>query len=117
VRAESEIPGHGPRVLFFLSAGIGDSNTNPLDRGLDGEIGGGDAQFRVILMATGLGSTVLRIGTGCFGDGVIVPREDGDIIQAEELDVAIAVVPEPSAALLVALGLAAFESSRRRSVA
>lgn len=101
---ESRLPDLPNRVLFFSGVSLTALNSHPLDPGLDGVIGGGDAHFRATFLATGLGSTTLLIGTGYspFTDGEFVPAGH-DFMNS--ISVPITVVPEPGTALLLGLGL------------
>lgn len=108
---ESNFGGHGNRVSIFDSVGLSPTNSNPLDPGLDGVAGGGDAQFRVTFVATGLGSTTLVIGFGYPGDAEINPEFDA----SARTPLPITVVPEPGTALLLGLGLLGLAASRRPS--
>jgi PEP-CTERM motif len=106
---ESSLPGEGNRVLIFEGVGLIGTHSNPLDPGLDGVAGGGDAQFRVTFVATGLGSTTLVIGYGYPGDAEINPEYD----TFSRTPVPITVVPEPGTAILLGLGLAGLVAPRR----
>ncbi len=79
---ESSIAGEPNRVQFLL--GISLTPLTPMieDPGLDGVVGGGDAQFRLTFMMVGnvVGSGVITFGTGYPGDGVVLA--DSSLIQA-----------------------------------
>ena len=61
----------GIRVQIFNGVGLQPHSQNPLDPGLDGVLGGGDAQIRVTFRVTGFGVGQLRIGTDYYGDGAV----------------------------------------------
>ncbi len=106
--------GPGPRVQFFNGTRlVPGSSANPLDPGLDGVLGGGDAQVRITFIATGLGSTTLDFGTGYLGDLVLLA--DSTITSAVGAQVHLTVIPEPGTALLILLGLAGMSGLRPRS--
>jgi hypothetical protein len=63
-----------------------------------------DDQFRLVFRAIGPGRTVIRIGTGYEGDGEV--GLGGSLDTSSNVEVAITVIPEPGAAVLVGLGLA-----------
>jgi len=109
---EEEIaPGYG-RVRFFQGQSVLSTNTNPLDPGLDGVIGGDDAQVRLTFVILGLGTTGLNIGMGAPGDGELFPGGVVDTTALTQLQVSV--LPEPGTALLIGLGLAGLASGRNR---
>lgn len=115
--AESSIGLAGPRVQIFNGVGLAPHGENPLDPGLDGILGGGDAQIRVRFRIVGAGAAAIRIGTDYVGDGVVYAG--GVTVQSTSAIVGfgmdgfyISVVPEPTTALLLGLGLAALAGRR-----
>ncbi|MFK7896846.1 MAG: PEP-CTERM sorting domain-containing protein [Myxococcota bacterium] len=109
---ESSIGANGNRVQIFNGVALTPVVAQPLDPGLDGNVGGGDAQFRVTFTAVAPGTTQLRIGTGYEGDAVILAG--GIETQAAGVDLTVTVVPEPGTALLMGLGLAGLAAAGRR---
>lgn len=118
---ENAIGANGNRVQFMLSHGPRPPSPFPLlpnsDPGLDGIIGGGGAMFeftfRIVETAT------YRIGTSYQGDGIIGPggmarQIPGISIHITGDHVPVVVLPEPSTALLLGLGLMTLGASRRR---
>ncbi|GEM_PF-6771305 len=115
----------GPQVRFFLgltTAAGGVSNDGSIDPGLDGVIGGGDRQYELVFQVTGAGTTIIDLGVDpVYNDGIVdhtgasivVPGFDKQIfVSSEELAY---VVPEPTTALLLGIGLTALGTSRRRT--
>lgn len=117
---ESAIGASGNRVQVFGGVDLRPRTFNPLDPGLDGVVGGGDAQVRVTFRATGPGTTNLIVGTRYNGDGVV--GAGGRIDHANTLfinatwDRSICPVPEPNTALQVMTGLGLLASRRGRSI-
>lgn len=109
---ESFIGANGNRVQIFNGAGLSPTFAQALDPGLDGNVGGGDAMFRVTFAAIAPGTTSLNIGTGYQGDVVVLAG--GVTIQAQNGVVELTVVPEPGTALLMGLGLAGLAAAGRR---
>jgi hypothetical protein len=72
------------------------------DAGLDGECGGGDAQFRLTFEGISEGETTLTIGTGDDADGILILS--AGIVQATNATVTIT-VPEPEATASLACGM------------
>ncbi len=107
-------PFPGPYVQIFngvsTTARIG---TGAQDPGLDGVVGGGDAQFRVTFAVTG--STVFNIGTNSadpiLGNAVVFAG--GVIGDATNVSIEITLIPEPATAFLLGLGLATLAMDRR----
>jgi len=87
---ESVIGGNDPRVWLFTGTSLSPANAQPLDPGLDGVVGGGDAQFRVTFQAVAPGATQIVFGTGYEGDAVVLA--DGVQIQAVSGIVAVSVL-------------------------
>lgn len=92
--------------------------SHPLDPGLDGIIGGGDAQVRVTFRGVGPGVSNLLIGTGYPGDGVII--SGGQVVQSNTISLTLipgypvlCPIPEPSTATLLGLGLLALAGPLR----
>jgi hypothetical protein len=109
---ESEILGRGKRVQFmhhFTSIGDFTNETGALDQGWDGTQESPDSI--VAFQAVGLGTTVIEIGTGYEGDTVVLPG--GGYQPAEQsATFTIQVIPEPTIAVLMALGLAGLAGLR-----
>jgi hypothetical protein len=104
---EDSLLGSGNRVQFIEAAlpiGAETTASGELDQGWDGTQASPDAV--VTFRAVGLGTTVLRIGTDYYEDGVIGPPYDGSVRPAEQsATFTIRVVPEPGMAILLGLGL------------
>ncbi|MBK7951760.1 MAG: hypothetical protein IPK00_24095 [Deltaproteobacteria bacterium] len=107
---ESELGGAGRRVAFLDAFDLRPHTANANDPGLDGIVGGGDAQLRIRFRILGLGQTILSIGTRYAGDAVVYQTgttgHAGTLQILLRSDGAPVVVPEPGEALLLALGLA-----------
>ena len=67
---ETAIGAGGKRVWLFVGPSLEMRTAQPMDPGLDGVIGGGDAQFRFTFEAVAPGAARIVIGTGYQGDGV-----------------------------------------------
>ena len=102
---ESAIEGNGNRVWLFVGPSLVDKTDQPLDPGLDGVIGGGDAQFRFTFEAVAPGTAQIVIGTGYPGDGVVLLSGPVQAVDAT-LDVVVvgaSAVPSMSTLVLYAL--------------
>ena len=109
---ESSIGASGNRVQIINGVGLAATNTNVLDPGLDGIIGGNDAQVRITFTATGVGVTNIIIGTGYNGDAEVLAG--GLTNQNDNNTLVITVIPEPGTALLMGLGLAGLAAAGRK---
>ena len=103
----------GPEVTFAASiATAGTTNTGEIDLGVSGMAG--DPQFRLIFLASGPGSTTIKLGSDpSFGHYVV--GEGGAFLPAVNAEVALAVIPEPATAVLLGMGLALLASHRCRT--
>jgi len=116
---ESAIGANGNRVQIFNGVGLQPRGYNALDPGLDGVLGGDDAQIRMTFRMTAPGFTVLRIGTGYGGDGAVYAgaqlRPTVEIVlNTTAGSSSICPVPEPGVALLIGVGLAGLAGRKRR---
>ena len=107
----------GRRVQLFVGNSVVPRNYNPLDPGLDGIVGGGDAQIRITFIATGAGVATLSIGAGYPGDGIFGPGAallPSNTIRVEVIPgyAPICAIPEPGVAVLAGLGLAVLAGRR-----
>lgn len=110
---ETSIGANGNRVLIFNGVGLVATNTNALDPGLNGAVGGNDAQIRLTFRAGSVGGlTVINIGTGYAGDGEV--GAGGSLDQTALTQISVSVIPEPGTALLMGLGLAGLAAAGRR---
>ncbi|MFK7897104.1 MAG: PEP-CTERM sorting domain-containing protein [Myxococcota bacterium] len=112
---ESSIGTNVPRVQILAGFGLLPSTAQALDPGLDGVVGGHDAQFRVTYRRISREGIHLKIGTSYEGDAVIL--EGGVETQAIGLEYFISPIPmpEPGTALLLGLGLAGLSATRRQA--
>ena len=111
--SESSCCGPGPAVQFLNAVSGQPRSENPLDPGLDGILGGGDAQIRVRFRVASFGRIQFQIGTGYQGDGIVhaggVVLPGNNAVVDMNLDTGMTLtqpVPEPGPALLLGLGLA-----------
>jgi hypothetical protein len=117
--SESAIAPKGNRVQFLNALSPSPRPWNPLDPGLDGAVGGGDAQFRLTFQIVGPGISFATIGTGYPGDVVVLG--DGSTVPANNVRILFSseeaprVIPEPGSALLLGVGLGALARRRRRA--
>jgi hypothetical protein len=111
-------PGSGRNVQIVNAIGTTPTTGAASDQspGLDGAIGGGDAQFRLVFRAAAPGVTTIQIGTNIddpiLGNAVI--GDGGAASNAANASVTVSVVPEPGTALLMGLGLAGLAMAGRR---
>lgn len=116
--SESAGPG-GSRVVFVSALSLTPRTENPLDPGLDGIVGGGDAEFRVRFDVMSFGHIEFQIGSPLVGDAVLGPGAvslpfNGAYIGSNLEDGLFLVqVPEPNALVLVGLGLVGLGSMGR----
>ncbi len=112
-------PFPGPFVQIFNGVSTtARTGTGAQDPGLDGVVGGGDAQFRATFRM-GFGTTTFIIGTNSLdpilGNAVVVAGGGIEDAVNAAVSVSVNVVPEPGGALLLGLGLAGLAEGRRRS--
>ena len=110
--AETSIGSSGNRVLIFNGVGLSATNSNAQDPGLDGVVGGNDAQIRVTFRAVAPGTAYIDFGTGYNGDAEVLAGGISDTTQNTRIG--ITVIPEPGTALLMGLGLVGLASAGRR---
>lgn len=114
---ESALFSYGNRVLFFSGVGCCPTSQNPLDPGLDGVVGGGDAQVRLTFTVVGPGEVSILIGDDYPGDGVVHyplndPRRLEDLRLTIDSDGQPTITPEPGAAVMIGIGLALLAARR-----
>ena len=103
--SEGLLAGVGTYVQFLSANSTrGRIGTGELDPGLDGIVGGGDAQFRLHFRVVGVGAVFFRVGTGggpTLGNGIFL---EGGVI--EHANTFVSIIPEPAVGWLVGIGLA-----------
>ena len=115
--SESTCCAAGPRVQMLNALAFSPHSENPLDPGLDGVLGGGDAQIRVRFRAISPGIIQFRIGTdyGNFATGDAIVYAGGQTgpgnnafigSNPEDGLYVVQPIPEPGTALLMGIGLA-----------
>lgn len=103
---ESAIGANAQRVWIFTGTTLSPASAQALDPGLDGVVGGGDAQFRVTFHAVAPGATQIVFGTGYESDAVVLA--DGVETQAVSGIVAVTVLGTtavPSLQVILLYGL------------
>lgn len=112
---ETDSP-RGAETQFFNGVSLTPAPANgSSDIGAVSGLAGG-AQFQIMLAVLFPVSdgTVITVGTDpAFGDAVVLP--DGSFGSSNNVSIVISVIPEPSTALLVGLGLAGLASVPRRA--
>ncbi len=104
---DNDFPSVGPFVKFANAVSTTPrTGTGAQDPGLDGIVGGGDAQFRLVFTAQAEGSTTIALGTRSsepiVGDAIV--EAGGAISDATNVLLNIT-VPEPSTAAIGLAGL------------
>jgi hypothetical protein len=97
--------------FFFGVTSLRDTADGSIDQGVVTGIFG-DAQFRIVFVAAGLGQTTLQIGS--FSEYLGIYVEDPGDQQIFNTSVDLFVVPEPGTALLLGLGLVGLAARRSR---
>ncbi len=95
-------------VRFFNGATITTGHTidGQQDPGLDGVIGGFDAQFRATFRIVGFGGTTIQIGTNPLTFENVISRESNSaLLDVTNGSVGIALVPEPGTLVSIGTGL------------
>ncbi|MEZ4334628.1 MAG: PEP-CTERM sorting domain-containing protein [Myxococcota bacterium] len=114
--AVTPVSGRNVQILNAVDVSAHTGEASDQAPGLDGVIGGGDAQFRLVFQAVAPGVTTIEIGTNptdaILGNAVI--GDGGSVSSAANAFVSITVVPEPGTALLMGLGLAGLAVAGRR---
>lgn len=84
----------GTRVWAFGGVSLDPYVAQPLDPGLDGVVGGGDAQFRLTFVATGVGSSTITFGSAP-ALGHLTVGCNGSTLPDTNAAVGVTVLPEP----------------------
>lgn len=112
--SEGSYAGVGDFVQFATAVStVARTGTGIQDQGLDGVVGGGDAQFRVTFRVIAPGGPVsFLVGTSTnptLGNVIVLPG-----LVFEQSVTQVWLIPEPNTVWLVGVGLAALSGLRRR---